>query len=120
MRHSPEDALQIAVVKLLSYQRVEGLVWTAVNPKPFKTPATAAKSKALGMRAGWPDLMFIYRGVPFAIELKSKHGRPSDVQTGMHVQMEAAGCAIFVCASVEEVLDALRFMDVPINMRVAA
>ena len=122
-RASPEDALQTAVVRLLMLQRIEGLAWTAVNPKPFKTRSTAAKSKTLGMKAGWPDLQFIYCGTPFGIEIKApkapgqRAGKPSDVQLGMHQYLGNAGCKVFLAWSVDDVLKALAEMGVPVNAR---
>ena len=117
-RNSPEANLQIAVVKMLSLQRIEGLAWTAVNPSPSKTPAVAALSRAMGMRAGWPDLTFIYQGRPFAIELKASKGRLSDVQIGCQAYMREAGCDVWTCDSIVAVLRVLRVYDVPIRATV--
>ena len=111
------------MVRLLSLQRIEGFAWSAINPKAFKSRSTAALSKSLGMKPGFPDLIFYYRGTPFGIELKApkapgqRAGKPSDVQLGMHQYLGNAGCKVFLAWSVDDVLSALAEMGVPVNAR---
>jgi hypothetical protein len=102
-RSSPEEVLRIAVVRLLSFQRIEGLWWSA-----------------MGMKAGVPDLLFVYEGRPIAIELKADNGRVSDEQQGMAAQMERAGCPVMVARSLDAVVAILAAHGVPINGRNAA
>ena len=53
-------------------------------------------------KAGAPDLMFAWHGVPMAIELKSRTGRLSAVQVSTLAQMERNGWETAVCRSYTE------------------
>lgn len=55
-------------------------------------------------KAGWPDLTFCYRGVPFAIELKSRNGVLSEHQERLIADMggEKNGWRTAVIRSYEE------------------
>ena len=78
--------------------------------------AYRAKQKRLGMRAGWPDLeLFIDRAwwradlpwSPIFLEIKTPKGRVSPAQTAVHAELQAAGCAVEIVRSVEDVTEVL-------------
>lgn len=78
--------------------------------------AYRAKQKRLGMRAGWPDLeLFIDRTwwradlpwSPIFLEIKTPKGRVSPAQTAVHAELQAAGCAVEIVRSVEDVTEVL-------------
>ena len=77
--------------------------WTAINPIPGKTRAAAGLSKAMGMRAGAPDLIFLHQGEFFAIELKAGKGRESDAQYVNSTLIIVAGGHSHICRSLPEV-----------------
>jgi hypothetical protein len=60
----PEQALQRACVGLLErfYEPMPDVFWTAINPVPAKSRAVAGISKAMGLRPGVPDFIFIKEG----------------------------------------------------------
>lgn len=99
----PEQALQKTVVQFLQYAAPDDLFWTAINPVPGKSPAIAGLSKALGMRAGVADFLFIWQGIPFFIELKAKGGRQSPAQRETSLAVAKASTLTHVCRSIEEV-----------------
>lgn len=120
-RNRPEAALQMAVVKMLSCQRIEGFWWTAMRPDAYSDHwSIRNRTKNMGAKRGTPDMLFIFEGRPIAIELKADNGRVSDEQQGMAAQMERAGCPVFVARSLDAVVAILAAHGVPINGRIAA
>lgn len=118
-RDNPEQRLQIAVAQYLAH---------ALKPPAFFTAFPAggggrlrgAFLKAMGLRAGMPDLLIFAPGPNvIGIELKSKAGRMTPAQ--MDVSSAFAGCSMWLvlCRSVDEVERALRFCKVPLSATVA-
>ena len=70
---------------------------------PAKSKAAAGLSKAMGMRPGCPDLIFVYRSKFFAIELKAAKGAVSDNQLICAEAIRASGAAVHLCRSIAEV-----------------
>lgn len=116
-RKAPEAALQRACVEILDRfvpAPPDGPAWTAVNPVPAKSRAVAGLSKALGMRAGWPDLQLIWRGRAVTIEMKAgKDGRLSDAQKKLRTEITLAGGLWHEVRSVDEFLDFLDVLAIP-------
>jgi len=77
--------------------------WTAVNPIPAKSRAAAGVSKAMGLRAGTPDLMLCWRGRFVGIELKVDGGRLSPAQLETHEALTLAGGVVATCRSLDDV-----------------
>ena len=67
-----EQALQKACVEWLVgfLLPTDPIFWTAINPVPAKSRAVAGLSKAMGLRAGAPDMILIYDERVFGIEFK--------------------------------------------------
>jgi len=80
----------------------------------------AKRLKPLGVRAGHPDLDFIWRGRVFCVELKTPRGALSAIQKQRHRKLEHCGCPVYVCRSLDEVLALLREMGMPLRGSVAA
>ena len=130
----PEQALQVSVVEWMEAclpPPPEGPWWTAVNPVPAKSKAVAGLSKAMGLRAGVPDIVGSWRvgwhrrkrsalPQPFAIELKAPTGSVSRTQAEVINQMELAGFIVGVCRSVEDVQQFFDIYGVPMRGKVAA
>ena len=93
----------------------DGPVWTAVNPVPAKSRAAAGKSKAMGLRAGWPDLMFVWRTRALFVEVKAPGGRAPQYQRAVHAELEAVGAAVRIVRGVEEMQAVLREAGVPLR-----
>lgn len=81
-RRHDEDELQKTTVDLLRKLAKPSVYWTAINPGGNKlSRATAGRFKAMGVRAGCPDLSFVLEdGKAAFIELKSGTGRLSEAQ----------------------------------------
>lgn len=114
---NPEQILQRAIASwlrvVLPTPEAGGPVWTAVNPVPGKSRASAGISKAMGLAAGFPDIVMIWQGRAIVFELKAKGGTTSDAQKAM-IKALSHNCAhCFVIRSIEEMRLALRGLAVP-------
>lgn len=76
--------------------------------------------KALGLKAGFPDILIIHAGKPYGIELKAAKQYASPEQRALHAILADAGCPTMVCRSVVEVEMTLRHWAIPVKGRVAA
>lgn len=112
-----EDELQMLITQLM--RRLvppppDGPWWTAVNPKPAKSPAVALASKAMGMRAGAPDIVLCWRGRFLAAELKTSVGKLSEAQLEQHPLIRAAGGDLATPRGVREFVAWLRRHQIPV------
>jgi len=69
--------------------------------------AVAAKLKADGHQAGWPDLQFVFRGEVYFLELKTRKGTLSPSQRQVHAALLAQGARVDVARSLDEAIDVL-------------
>ncbi len=73
-----EQSLQRAVADYLTWcvpAPPSGPWWTAVNPIPAKSRAAAGISRAMGLKAGTPDIVLCWKGGLVGIEFKAEHDR---------------------------------------------
>jgi hypothetical protein len=113
-RRTPEQDLQITVARYLDLVLdPEQVVWTAVNPQPYKSKAAAGLAKACGQKAGWPDLQFVYQGKLFLIEMKAMSGTYTDSQREMFPRLRRLGIPLATCRSLTEVDLALDSFGIP-------
>src|SRR5215467_3128878 len=80
----------------------------------------AARLVGMGVKAGHPDLDFVWRGKVFSIELKTPRGALSASQRQRHQKLERCGWPVYVCRSLDEVIAVLRHVGVPLSATVAA
>jgi hypothetical protein len=84
----PEDIIHAAIVQHLELRGQPGLVyWHTPNGSKLGgartnsgVPLAAIRLKKMGLRPGVSDLVFLYRGKFFALELKSPGQRPTETQ----------------------------------------
>lgn len=92
---------------LLHHSPNEGLL--------MKHDRDGAKRKAMGMRPGFPDFIFLLpnRVYPFlALELKSEKGRQSDHQKEYQLAVEQAGGKYVIVRSLDEFIGQINaYMD---------
>jgi hypothetical protein len=104
-RASEESDLQRAVVEHLKYRAVKGAFWFHCPNGGFRTKAEAGLFKAMGVRAGVPDLLLLCCGKLFALELKSRKGRCSENQLACHYALAEAGASgIAVVDSIDDAI----------------
>lgn len=75
-----EDNIQKAVALHLGLRGRPDLYWFHVPNGGSRHMLEAVKLKAMGVKAGVPDLCLIAGGKPYFLELKTTKGRISDVQ----------------------------------------
>ena len=67
----------------------------------------AAIMKGLGVRAGVSDLIAVYEGRAFALELKAEGGRPTEAQLQFIEDFQAAGGHAVVAEGLDQALRTL-------------
>jgi hypothetical protein len=123
-RRAPEEQIQRLIVQwwALKWRELgaadERLLMHIPNGA-HKTPAQRGVFKALGLRAGVPDLLLAVarRGVPFShcdvgeaglwLELKAEKGRTTPAQESLHEALHKAGYVVVVCHGFDEAVAAI-------------
>lgn len=105
MRHE-EDRLQIQCVSWFDMQwpRLSPLLFHAANGGR-RTKAEAGIFKAMGVRAGFPDLVLLVKNRHYrflAIELKTPKGRQSPAQKDYQTVFTAIGARYVIVRSFEQ------------------
>lgn len=104
-----EQMVQRAVCGHLYARAQPGLVWFHVPNGGYRKPIEAAILKGLGVRPGVADLIFLYCGCFYALELKATKGRLTDAQGQfMREVLVAQGfvaCATGVDEAVEQLVE---------------
>jgi hypothetical protein len=108
----PEETIHRAVVQHLQVRAMPGVFWFHPANGGKRTRAEAGIFKALGARAGLPDLIVFDRSQIFGLELKSTTGRVSPAQRQTLNDMEVAGARTHIAYSLDEALTALEFWGV--------
>ena len=109
MRH-PEQDFQKAVVGFLSVAlRADEVFFFHPANGGARSRAEAGIFKAMGVKAGVPDLVFVSGRGFFAIELKAPGGGVvSTAQKAVHETWRGFGVGVAVCKSLEEVCACLK------------
>lgn len=115
-RDQPEARLQITIANALSHC-LSPTAWFAHIPNGGKRHINEAKRlKAMGTRPGSPDLMFVYEGQAFFMELKAGRGKLSPAQEQCRLDLRRAGAMVETVRSLDEALDVLRMWGLPVRI----
>lgn len=105
MKHTEEN-LQIACIKWFDYQFPSYRPLMHHSPNGGKRNAReAARFKAMGTRAGFPDLILMIPNLQYFmlwIEMKSDKGRQSEHQKEYQILAEKNEIKYVICRSFEE------------------
>lgn len=112
-----EQTLQVSLVRVLSFALTAETAFFHVGNGGYRTYAEAGIFRAMGVKAGVPDLVFIHAGHAFGLELKSDEGQLSIAQRAMQAELREAGMRIETVRSVDEALERLREMGVPLKIK---
>lgn len=96
-----ERTLHRACAQYLARVLKPEVVWTTF-PAGGGGKARGGMLKALGLKAGWPDIQIIREGRYYGIELKTVEGALSRAQRDVHDQIILAGGFVSVCRSVND------------------
>lgn len=126
-RQRPEDALQRAVAEYLDLALPRGVaLWWHTPNGGKRSKATAGVLKAMGVKAGVPDLTFLWtrpgHARPFVgfIELKAGAGVLSGPQKDFRTACKALGAFSDVARSLTEVEMILRRWGCPLRATATA
>jgi VRR-NUC domain len=101
----PEEALHRAVTQYLDLVsgHCETFWWCHYPAGGARTKAEGGVLKALGVKAGVPDIGLVSDGVAFFLELKSVSGALSPAQRETVARLQLHGARVGVARSLEEV-----------------
>ena len=114
----PEELLQRSVKDYLD-KCAPGLMWYS-TPNGGMSKAQNGRNKAMGARAGVPDLSFILDGRIHYIELKAAKGTLSPEQIAFRDWCMDHAVPWAMCRSLEAVIDVLTGWNVRLTGRIAA
>ena len=102
-----EEMVHRTVVAHIERRAMPGVVHFHVPNGEARGRGVGGKLKAMGTRAGVPDLLIVHRGCLYALELKRTGGRLSDAQRTTLAEFEAAGARTAVAYGLDEALGRL-------------
>jgi hypothetical protein len=106
-RRRPEQQLQKAVLEHVAWRGVRGLFAFHYPAGGWRSSVEAAIFKSLGVVAGIPDLLILYQGQLYALELKTAYGRLTPMQIDTQQRMRAAGAIVATAVEIDAALDIL-------------
>lgn len=114
--HYRESPIQKSIVNFLQAALPENALFYAIPNEGRRSPQQAGLAKAMGLRAGMPDLGLVHEGRAFFLEVKDpKRGRLSKSQSETIPQLRAAGAGVAIVTSPEEVEHQLRAWGIPLK-----
>lgn len=123
--HRGEQDLHKVIGAYLDVALPRGAWWLHVPMGGRRSRVEAAIMVAMGARPGIPDLLIMWQGFAYWIELKppnkkdARHGGLSDAQQEAHQALMDCGCQVGTCYSGEQVESMLRWWGIPLRARFA-
>lgn len=90
-RKNPEQTIHLAVAQHLRTRGVAGMVWWHTPNGGQRNKAAGGILKAMGMRAGVSDFIFVHANKVYALELKAEGGRATESQMQFLAEIDRAG-----------------------------
>ena len=112
----PEEALHMAVARFLDVALPSDAVWWHTPNGGKRTRAEAGKFKAMGVRAGFPDIAILWRGKLLVVELKAPGKSParlSPPQRELAGRLTRAGAHWRCINSLDPLVTALYVVGIP-------
>jgi hypothetical protein len=109
-----EEAYQRTVAEFLDWALPPGTVWFAVPNGGKRSKAVAAKLKAGGVKPGVADIIIIYRGDVYGLELKVRGGTQSNEQVEWEGHLHKAGGFYLIARdTIDDVQRCLEIWSIP-------
>jgi hypothetical protein len=99
--NSPERILQQTLVEILNEEIKGDVEWTCF-PAGGGGAVRGTFLKKMGLKRGWPDLIFLRNGQFYGLELKAEKGKLSEAQVGTQSRLGLCGGLIATAWSIEE------------------
>jgi len=112
--------LQRAITRYLYASLPSAAWWCAIPNGGGRSKAEAGILKATGVKAGAPDLVIVWEGRFFGIELKAPKGRLSESQKSTCDMIVRAGGFYTVIRSIDELEAYLAGHGLPMRGRLSA
>jgi hypothetical protein len=112
-----EAQLHKAAAQFLDLALPSDAVWTTF-PAGGGGKARGGILKAMGLRAGWPDIQILWRDHLYCIELKSAKGNLSPDQRALHERIVFCGGVVVTCRSLHDIYLALQIFGIPCRAHV--
>lgn len=113
----PEDDFQKCLVAALHRILDPRVIMAAVPNGGYRTRAEAGILKAMGVLAGFPDLLFLWDAHAYCLELKAPNGRVSTAQRECHQKLNRNAIGIDVVRTIDEALFCLKAAGVPLRIK---
>lgn len=104
LKEQAEEKLHKAVAQQARWALARDCFWFHPPNGGSRNVIEAVKLKAMGTRAGVPDLCFVRHGKAYFIELKAPKGRVSEPQSNAMTEITRAGAPVAICRNLDEVL----------------
>jgi hypothetical protein len=106
-RSQAEFRTQCAIARAIDLRKRPGLLWSALPFGEKRTLETGKRLKAMGVKAGFPDMLFLWAGRAIGLELKTADGKQTDSQKEVEEAWNRAGGIYRVVRSYEEAMSFL-------------
>lgn len=116
----PEQALHKTVARYLDLFLPKTATWFHPANGGYRRKVEAAILKGMGVRAGIPDIVIVWEGRAYFIELKAGTGKLTDHQVNMMRLLTDAGAGWRCCTSLNDVMETLKGWGFPLKARMAA
>jgi hypothetical protein len=103
-RDRPEQQMQRAIIEYLAWSARPGVFSFHYPAGGWRSKVEAKILKGIGTVAGIPDIICIFEGCVFALELKSERGRPTEVQRTTQERLRAAGVTVATAYNLDAAL----------------
>lgn len=107
--------MQVALFRDLQIMLPHDAIVFAVPNGGSRNVIEVVNMKRQGLTPGIPDLLIVYRGKVFGLELKSQSGAMTDSQKTMFPKLRTAGMRIEIARSHSEAIQHIRDMAIPLR-----
>jgi len=102
-----EIKTHVALERLLCLTLNPNWMYTHIPSGERRDKVTAARLKAMGLKAGWPDFIFVGPSNVLFLELKRLGGKPSEAQKEVAAGLRARGCHYHLSDTLEDAIATL-------------
>ena len=99
-----EEITHRAVVAHLERRALPGVFFIHVPNGEFRRPGAGGRLRAMGTRAGVPDLLLLRAGRLYGLELKRQSGKVNDAQRETMADLTNAGATVAVAYGLDQAL----------------